>query len=229
MTPEYIQFGICDLCFFCLQASLFVWFWLLWVFLEAPEALHHAARGLFLVAAHSLSKRGLSSCSVPTRLPRSMWILIPQPGTQPMFLGFGWQILNHWTTREVTFAVLITWESHSPLKKFASACRKQSFWKGKTNPGFPQEISPFLLLVYSTIIYSLHATVNAQTEDKTVNKKDLVSPCWVLFSDAEADFLIKGHINNYLITILLEQSSEGKLYCKWGQKSEGPVVVWPRA
>ena len=91
----------------------------------------------FLLQRTVSLERGLSSCSVPTRLPRSMWNL-NSPTRDPTHVPwFGWQILNHWTTGKSLFTVLITWESHSPLKKFASACKKQSFWKGKTNPWFP--------------------------------------------------------------------------------------------
>lgn len=82
-----------------------------------------------------------------------------------------------------------------------------------------------LLLVYSTIIYSLHAYC-AQTEDKTVNKKDH-SLSLLGSLDAEADFLIKGHINNYLITILNNPQKEN--YIANEAKIEGPVVAWPRA
>lgn len=49
-----------------------------------------------------------------------------------------------------------------------------------------------------------------------------------MLSDAEADFLINGHINNYLITILNSPEKE-KYSANEAKNQRVPVVVWPRA
>lgn len=49
-----------------------------------------------------------------------------------------------------------------------------------------------------------------------------------MLSDAEADFLINGHINNYLITILNNPENE-KYSANEAKNQRVPVVVWPRA
>ena len=49
-----------------------------------------------------------------------------------------------------------------------------------------------------------------------------------MFSDAEAAFLINGHINNYLITILNNPEKEN-YRANEAKNQRVPVVIWPRA
>lgn len=48
-----------------------------------------------------------------------------------------------------------------------------------------------------------------------------------MFYDAEADFLLNGHINNYLITILNNPEKEN-YSANEAKNQRVPVVVWPR-
>ena len=108
MTPDCIQFGICDLGFLVF-ASFVVCLVLAVLGLPWGRTGSSVRPVGFFLSQHTVSlERGLSSCSAPTRLPRSMWNL-SSPTRDPIHVPcVGRQILNHWTTGKSLFTVLIT-------------------------------------------------------------------------------------------------------------------------
>ena len=68
-------------------------FWLLWVFL--------AALRIFLAAC------GLSVAACRLLVAACMWDLVPRPGIEPTAPALGVWSLTYWTTREISYNVLI--------------------------------------------------------------------------------------------------------------------------
>ena len=57
-------------------------------------------RGAWWAAVHGVAQSRTRLKWLSSSSSKACWILVPLPGIEPWVTCIGWQILNHWTTRE---------------------------------------------------------------------------------------------------------------------------------